>query len=122
MIALVQTTWGAMFHNWFWSYTGNFIGSILMVALVAATGILAGNPVPVNMATMKTSIPFWTCLARATVCNWLVCMAVWNAASATSVPGKMLGLWGPIATFVTIGLEVSQVAASHPVRSSAPAA
>ncbi len=31
-------------------------------------------------------------------------MAVWNAASATTLPGKMLGLWGPIATFVTIGL------------------
>jgi hypothetical protein len=37
------------------------------------------------------------------------CCLCWDAicsaaAAATTVPGKMLGLWGPITAFVTIGL------------------
>lgn len=39
--------------------------------------------------------------------NWLVCVAVWNAGSASSLPGKVLGIWPPIAAFVAIGLEHS---------------
>ncbi len=41
---------------------------------------------------------------RAVLCNWLVCLAVWQAFAATTLSGKMLGLWGPIAAFVAIGL------------------
>ena len=37
----------------------------------------------------------------------LVCIATFNANSATTIPGKVLGLWPPIAAFVTIGLEHS---------------
>jgi formate transporter len=44
---------------------------------------------------------------RAILANWLVCIAVWNASSATTLPGKILGLWPPIMTFVAIGLEHS---------------
>ena len=99
-----QATWGGMMKNWFWSWTGNLLGSLFMVAAVYATGLLAGNPVPANVATMKATLPFAVTLIRSTLCNWLVCMAVWNAASATTLTGKMAGLWGPIATFVTIGL------------------
>ena len=37
----------------------------------------------------------------------MVCIATFNANSATTIPGKVLGLWPPIAAFVTIGLEHS---------------
>ena len=36
-----------------------------------------------------------------------MCIATFNANSATTIPGKVLGLWPPIAAFVTIGLEHS---------------
>lgn len=98
---------GGLMHNWFWSYLGNFVGSLMMVAAVAATGILVGNPVPVNVATMKAGLPWMTALIRAVLANWLVCMAVWQASSANTLSGKLLGLWGPITTFVAIGLEHS---------------
>jgi formate transporter len=39
--------------------------------------------------------------------NWLVCIAVWQAASAASLPGKALAVWLPISAFVAIGLEHS---------------
>lgn len=44
---------------------------------------------------------------RAILANWLVCVAVWNAGAASSLPGKVLGIWPPIASFVAIGLEHS---------------
>lgn len=47
------------------------------------------------------------CFIRAVLANWLVCVAVWNAGSASSLPGKVLGIWPPIAAFVAIGLEHS---------------
>ena len=37
----------------------------------------------------------------------LVCIAVFHAASSSSLPGKALGLWGPITAFVAMGLEHS---------------
>lgn len=41
------------------------------------------------------------------LCNFLVCVAVYQANVAPTVAGKLLSLWPPIATFVTIGLEHS---------------
>lgn len=102
-----QATVGGMLHNWFWSYFGNFVGSLMMVAAVASTGILNGLTTPVGLAEMKAGLPWATALIRSTLCNWLVCMAVWNAAAATTLTGKMAGLWGPISCFVAIGLEHS---------------
>jgi formate/nitrite transporter FocA (FNT family) len=39
--------------------------------------------------------------------NWLVCVAVWNAGAASSLTGKVMGIWPPISAFVAIGLEHS---------------
>ena len=36
-----------------------------------------------------------------------MCIATFSANSAKTIPGKVLGLWPPIAAFVTIGLEHS---------------
>jgi formate/nitrite transporter FocA (FNT family) len=47
------------------------------------------------------------CFLRAIMANWLVCVAVWNAGAASSLSGKVLGIWPPISAFVAIGLEHS---------------
>ncbi|EFJ43734.1 hypothetical protein VOLCADRAFT_106673 [Volvox carteri f. nagariensis] len=93
--------------NWIWSYVGNLIGSLLMVALVAASGLLAASPVPANMAVAKTAIPFGQAVVRGVLCNWLVCSAVWMASAATSLPGKMLAAYLPVMAFIALGLEHS---------------
>ena len=46
-------------------------------------------------------------LSKAVLCNWLVCLAVFLATSASDLTGKMVGIWFPISTFVAIGLEHS---------------
>eukprot|EP00198_Chlamydomonas_reinhardtii_P007362 XP_001696698.1 high affinity nitrite transporter [Chlamydomonas reinhardtii] len=93
--------------NWFWSYAGNAVGSLLMVGLVAATGLLATSPVAANMAVAKSALPFGQALVRGLLCNWLVCSAVWMAAAATSLPGKALAAYLPVMAFITLGLEHS---------------
>ena len=44
---------------------------------------------------------------RGILANWLVCIALWMASSSTSLPGKILGAYFPILTFVGIGFEHS---------------
>ena len=51
--------------NWFFSYLGNFAGSLLMVSLVVSTGLLATAAAPLNVAVAKTSLTFaQACLTR----------------------------------------------------------
>jgi len=42
---------------------------------------------------------------RAILCNWLVCIAYWQATAAQEIVGKILGIFWPICAFVAIGYE-----------------
>ena len=46
-------------------------------------------------------------MTRGMLCNWLVCIAVWQANAASTLGGKAIGVWLPISAFVTMGLEHS---------------
>jgi formate/nitrite transporter len=102
-----KISFGQLGKNFFFSYTGNFVGSLMIVAAVLAAGSLTGNSMATNAAVAKTSLPWGTALIRGILANWLVCIAVFHASAASTLPGKMLGLWFPIAAFVTVGLEHS---------------
>lgn len=96
-------------RNWIISYIGNLLGCLAMVAVVQAAGIFAvsGGNAAMNIAVAKTSLSFGQAFVRGILANWLVCIAIWFATSASSVPGKVLGAYFPILTFVGIGLEHS---------------
>eukprot|EP00879_Flechtneria_rotunda_P001112 GHRR01001254.1.p1 GENE.GHRR01001254.1~~GHRR01001254.1.p1 ORF type:complete len:333 (+),score=143.33 GHRR01001254.1:110-1108(+) len=103
-----KTNLNGLIKNWFWSYSGNFVGSLLFVAAVVASGVLtAGASYPIKTAVAKASLPWAQAFIRAVMANWLVCMAVWSSGAASSLPGKVMGIWPPIAAFVAIGLEHS---------------
>jgi formate/nitrite transporter FocA (FNT family) len=57
----------------------------------------------VHLALKKTSGSFGATVTRGILCNWLVCMAVWQGNAAQDVTGKLLGIWFPISAFVTSG-------------------
>jgi formate/nitrite transporter FocA (FNT family) len=42
-------------------------------------------------------------LTKGILCNWLVCIAVWQGNAAQDITGKLLGIWFPISAFVTSG-------------------
>ena len=45
-------------RNWVVSYVGNFVGSLVLVKLVAVAGVLATHPAPHATAYAKTSLTF----------------------------------------------------------------
>ena len=57
-VAEEKATMGQLAKNWASSYLGNFVGSLLMVWVVACTGLLATAPAPLNIAVAKTSLTF----------------------------------------------------------------
>jgi formate/nitrite transporter len=105
-------TFGQMMRNWVIVYAGNFVGSVLLAWIIAAsTGLLAGDigTTAINIAygkvsaggEMHTSWYFF----RAIGCNWLVCLAVMMAVAAKDIAGKVLAIFFPIMAFVTSGFE-----------------
>ena len=94
---------------WIVVYVGNFIGAILIAGLVAATGLLEGamGDAAQTIAEAKMTLGTTEALARAILCNILVCLAVWLAIAARTAAGKVLIILLPIAAFVALGLEHS---------------
>jgi formate/nitrite transporter FocA (FNT family) len=45
---------------------------------------------------------FKAALVRGLLGNWLLCMAVWQAAAAQDVTGKLLGVMFPVSAYVTM--------------------
>jgi formate/nitrite transporter len=98
---------GQLIKSWSASYAGNFVGSILLAALVFMGGTLVGGGASIGVSAAKTSLTFTQALVRGILCNWLVCMAVYLASFAKDAAGKMVPIWFCISAFVALGLEHS---------------
>ena len=59
-------------RNWIVSYTGNFIGALFIVKLVALTGLAVAGPSAVTISSIKTGLTFSQALSRGILGNWLV--------------------------------------------------
>jgi formate/nitrite transporter len=98
--------------NWVTVYFGNLVGSILLAGLIFAAGsyLVFDGSVAVRalqVAASKTNLGFMDALIRGILCNWLVCLAVWIAASAEDTTGKILAMIFPVSAFVAMGFEHS---------------
>jgi len=107
-----KITWGELLKNWVVVYIGNFVGSIILAALLfwGGTWSLNGNLVGANalkVALSKTSLTFAQAFFRGILCNWLVCMAVWMSMASKDVIGKLFAIYFPIMGFVASGFEHS---------------
>lgn len=100
----------SMLRNWGMVYLGNLAGSLFVTFLVVYShtpsmfeGALAQNLV--DIAWSKVCLSFGDAFLRGVACNILVCIAVWIAFAALTVPGKVIGLYLPIVVFVLCGFE-----------------
>jgi len=93
--------------NWLASYSGNFVGSLVLAFLAHQSGTLGNAPASVAVATAKCGLTFGTAFTRGILCNWLVCMAVYMAGGCSSMVGKMTAVYFPISAFVALGLDHS---------------
>jgi len=99
-----------MYKSWFWVYTANFIGSLLLVWIMFGTGLWKTDNFAVGakalaIANGKVNFAWWEAFTRGIGCNWLVCLAVWMAVASKDIIGKIFGIYFPIMAFVASGFE-----------------
>jgi formate/nitrite transporter len=107
-----KTRWVDALKNWVIVYFGNLIGSMLLVGLIFVGGsyLTSGGEVAariLQVSSSKVGLSFGEALIRGLLCNWLVCLAVWLAYSATDTGGKIIAIIFPISAFVAMGFEHS---------------
>lgn len=101
-----------MLKNWFFVFTGNFLGAALVALGVVYghtpdlfSGDLAGSIVAAGAS--RCNLSFSESLVRGILCNVLVCIAVWMSFGAKNVSGKLMTSFWPIMLFVLCGFEHS---------------
>lgn len=99
----------ALARNWLIVYVANFAGALTILALVWMAGLEKGElaALAVDIAIHKASLPAHELLARAILCNALVCLAIWLSYAARDAGSKMLLIIPPITAFVALGFEHS---------------
>ncbi|KAF5393299.1 hypothetical protein D9757_000660 [Collybiopsis confluens] len=102
--------WWSLAVNWIIVTFGNLVGSLFFAAiLVRYTGVISTAPYNtyvVEFAMKKASDPEWhQIFLRGIGCNWLVSIAVWQAASARDTISKIFAIWIPIWVFVACSYD-----------------
>ncbi len=111
--ALMKKRIAPLFPLKYWAvvYLANFVGAVAFTYfLVYQTGLLEHGPwreAVQHVAEDKTSLSFGVAFLRGIGANWLVCLAIWLGLAAKDMTGKVLGIWWPVMTFVTLGFEHS---------------
>ena len=99
-------------HNWTIVCASNFVGAAGLAFIVFLSGHadLNGGAIGrtyLEIATTKSSLPFWNLFFRGVLCNVLVCMAVWMTLAGRSVVDKFVAVLMPVSAFVAAGFEHS---------------
>ena len=109
-----RTTLPQLLRNWIAVFIANFIGALIIVAIVYWGGFLFQNgelsafgAKAVATAQTKMSYDWGAAFLRGIGCNWLVCLAVWMSLGAQDIIGKIFACFFPIFTFVLCGFEHS---------------
>ena len=117
--ALISMAWASgivstvqVARNWAIVYLGNLLGAAATAMLVyisqqytfgnGAVGLTA-----LEIARAKSNLGFTQAVALGTLCNGLVCLAVWLCLGARSTADKILAILFPISAFVAAGFEHS---------------
>ena len=101
-----------MFSAWGVTWAGNLTGSALLGALfvIGGGGVIlqdGGQGLIHVVAAKKMSAPGIELFARATLCNWLVCLAIWGAARTTNDTAKCIIIFWCLFAFIASGFEHS---------------
>jgi nitrite transporter NirC len=96
---------------WIGSWAGNLAGCIVLAAIFVAGGgglaLGAKSQLLINVAAAKMNAPVLELVARAMLCNWLVCLAIWTAARMTNDTAKCIVIFWCLYAFIASGFEHS---------------
>lgn len=108
----------AVLRNWSWTFVANLGGGIFFAWLLwfsLTKGGAADSPSVLvtlaHLAEKKASYMnygmngWFAAIGMGVLCNWLVSLGPVFAKASRSVPGKVMLIWLPIATFFALGFE-----------------
>jgi formate/nitrite transporter len=102
----------ALLRNWAIVYVGNFVGSVGIAILIFLSeqysfGGGAVGETALKIAVGKVDFSFIQAVSLGTLCNTLVCLAVWLTFSARTTVDKIVAVIFPVTAFVAAGFEHS---------------
>ena len=106
-----RSTAGELAAAWAVSWIGNLAGSVLLVLVFAAGGgagmLDHADGLVQRTAAFKIGSPAFELVARAALCNWLVCLALWMSGRVAGDTAKCIVIWWCLAAFIACGFEHS---------------
>ena len=102
---------GDLIKMWSVIWVFNLAGSLLLAYIFAlgGGGVLIGtaDTLLIQVAEYKMNSPAIELLARAILCNWLVCLALWMAARTENDAAKCILIFWCLLAFIASGFEHS---------------
>ncbi|HET7767099.1 MAG TPA: nitrite transporter NirC [Burkholderiales bacterium] len=102
---------GDIAASWSMTWIGNLAGSLALVGLFALGGggglLSAPDTLVMKVAAAKMNAPAMSLFARAILCNWLVCLAIWMSARVNSDSAKCIVIFWCLLAFIASGFEHS---------------
>lgn len=104
-----KVSWGDSCKLWGFCWIGNLVGSLLSVLAFKLSGIPTGDTAAyfAKISEGKIALGPVELLARAILCNILVCLAVWCATKLKTESGKLIMVFWCIIVFMICGFEHS---------------
>jgi len=102
---------GGLCASWIFTWIGNLAGCALLAWLFYAGGggaiLKQGADLIFNVSAYKMNSAPEALVARGILCNWLVCLAIWTSARATSDAAKCILIFWCLFAFIACGFEHS---------------
>lgn len=106
-----RSGWDALVRVWATSWVGNLAGALLLAALFVLGGggliTTASSELIYKIAAAKMSMDALPLLARAVLCNWLVCLALWMSVRIHNEAARMVAIAWCLLAFIASGYEHS---------------
>lgn len=97
--------------SWLTTWLGNLIGCIILAVLFVMGGggsiLQEGADLLHVIATKKMTGSASELIARAILCNWLVCLAIWTSARTSNDAAKCILIFWCLFAFIAAGFEHS---------------
>jgi nitrite transporter len=103
--------WNDLAGAWAVTWLGNLAGCAVLAVIFAWGGggavLHSKSQFLMTVATAKMTAPALSLFARAILCNWLVCLAIWMSARMTSDAAKCIAIFWCLFGFIGSGYEHS---------------
>ncbi len=110
-LAKRRTTLADLASAWTMSWVGNLVGCAILAAIFVAGGggavLNSKSQFFFTVAAAKMNAPALSLFARAILCNWLVCLAIWMSARMTNDTAKCIAIFWCLFGFIGSGYEHS---------------